>query len=770
MKRIIHHVKRHWKTVHKHVRKHHPKYIFGAISGALVYKTLALILTTAAITPMWVTFASWTADTWTVYTGTVLAGDFVVNNNDSSTTWLDVTINNNIIWATHMRFWNTESDRNIASWDVYSDIQNWLLDDNGTWIKIVYGQFSGNNSSWESIILDLQDTIEYIIAEINTWSIQTWEVNTWTVDTWTVFLADTTPDTISFTDVLNADLTTEYFSNTVDITWINTWIEISITGDSWMYKINSGSRTNSGWLIYSGDTVQIKILSSDNYSTQVELTLSVWDSNTIWAITTQDENIVITCDANDISIVNPLPGDITKWEFDIQRSYSNTDCSSDEFTIKLRDANTQYITLWVVNYNDTNNSELTFDSSMLYSWFYNIYSWVDLSGNNILVYTWDYSWVNTKYFSWHKIAILNMAGETMYEWDYFTIDNLNPEINNITLDIVNENNGYVWLDWTINLSFDSSEELSWVQVTILWAYANLESHTNNTYTYTMDLSPNNTAWSIIYNIEFKDLAWNTWYVEWNNNTYFDNNAPFINNLEFTHSSSIVSLVLSTDENSKVDFAYNISGSNIWWTFESEYTLSHNHIFTGIQSDEIYNYTLSIYDNVNNTIYIWWYFTISGANIIYDYEVISSDDMIVDTWFQNPEDDDTTESTGTVISTSPANTFKTEIEKFKMCKESLTNTTTLEIPVRKYKARLEMPELEKSYVRKLVSAFSIVLFERIAEAWLSEEEINDLTKEFNNFLVILKLVRDDENQCEQNLSNYYMSKFRKSLVEYNLATD
>jgi len=54
--------------------------------------------------------------------------------------------------------------------------------------------------------------------------------------------------------------------------------------------------------------------------------------------------------------------------------------------------------------------------------------------------------------------------------------------------------------------------------------------------------------------------------------------------------------------------------------------------------------------------------------------------------------------------------------------------------------------------------------------LSEEEINDLTKEFNNFLVILKLVRDDDNECEQNLSNYYMSKFRKSLIEYNLATE
>ncbi len=211
---VVHHAKKHGKAVHTHVIKHHHKYIFGIISGALVYKTLALILTTAAITPMGTTFASGTTDTWIVFTGTVMTGDFFVNNDDSSTTWLDVTINNNIDWATHMRFWNTESDRNIASWNIYSDVQSWVLDDNGTWTKTVYGQFSGNNSSGENIILDLQDTIEYIITETNTWSTQTWEVNTGTVntgtvDTWTVFVADITPDTISFTDVLNADLTTE---------------------------------------------------------------------------------------------------------------------------------------------------------------------------------------------------------------------------------------------------------------------------------------------------------------------------------------------------------------------------------------------------------------------------------------------------------------------------------------------------------------------------------------------------------------------------------
>ncbi len=160
-------------------------------------------------------------------------------------------------------------------------------------------------------------------------------------------------------------------------------------------------------------------------------------------------------------------------------------------------------------------------------------------------------------------------------------------------------------------------------------------------------------------------------------------------------------------------------------------------------------------------------------MIYDYEVISSDDMIVDTGFQDPDEEEEVAEENEEeeeVSTTPANTFRTEIEKFNMCKDTIWDLSRLEIPVRRYKAILNMPEMEKTYVRKLVSAFSIVLFQRIEEAWLTEDEINSLTKEFNNFLVILKLVRDDDNECEQNLSNYYMSKFRKSLIEYNLTTD
>ncbi len=401
-------------------------------------------------------------------------------------------------------------------------------------------------------------------------------------------------------------------------------------------------------------------------------------------------------------------------------------------------------------------------------------TWLDSSGNVVVTYTGEHSGINTKYFSWHKLAILNSNLDIMYEWDYFTIDNLEPELSNIELTASNETWWYIWLDSTITLSFDSTEELSWTQIMILWTYALLESNSNNYYTYTLDLSTDNTEWNIIYNIEFQDIVGNTWYIEWSDTDItFDKTAPILNSVAFTNTWELVTLDLNTNEDSKISFIYSLSWSNTWGLFESDYSDFHTYNFTGIANDQEYNYTISIKDILNNIIYIWWVFSFSGKNIIYSNKTINSWEMIVDTWFQETQiesDTDTWAVDETTVSTSPANTFRTEIEKFKTCKDSLNNMTILEVPVRRYKVRLEMPELETSYVRKLVSAFSIVLFERIENAWLTEQEVQDITKEFNNFLVILKLVRDDWNECEQNLSNYYMSKFRKSLIEYNLAVN
>lgn len=780
MKRIIHHIKRHWKAIHKHIKKHHKHYIFGAISAALVYKTLALILTTVAVTPIGNSFASWNTETWVIDTWIVVSGNFFINNNDSSTTWLSVILNNNVTWATYMRFWNTESDLTISAWDSYNETKNRILDDNGTWNKTVYAEFS-----W-TIILSLQDDILYTLPVTETWSVNTWssstwnnltwdilswtvntwdnltwDILTWEVETWNVFLADITPDIFDFTDIDNANLDTEYFSNTKTISGINTWTLVYI--NNWTFKINDWNRSNATWIVNSGDSIVISSYSSNQYDTEKTIELAIWELITNWSITTQSANN--SCDSSDINLESPIGGDILKWEFGINRSFNNTDCSNEELTIKLRDANTQYITIWTAN---SNTTTFNFDSTLLYSGFYNM-TGLDSSGNVITIYTWEYGWNNFKFFSWHKIIILNSALEVLYEWDEFTIDNQSPILSNIELELINDTGWYIWLNGEVNISFDSNEELSSEsKVTILGEYANLESNNNNHYIYSIDLSTENTQWNIIYNIEFEDIAWNTWYIEGDDNIEFDKTKPELDSINFNLDNDweTINLDIKTNEDTKINFVYTLSWTNTWGSYESSYLDDHQHGIIDIKKNAIYNYTISIEDIVENILYIWWTFSLSWDTVDYSSNTIDSWNIIVDTWFEEQDEDNEDQNNDKTIST-PVSTFKTEIEKFNICKDSLKNMSILEIPVRKYKVQLEMPELETNYVRKLVSAFSIVLFQRIETVWLTETEIDDITKEFNNFLVILKLVRDDGNECEQNLSNYYMSKFRKSLIEYNL---
>jgi hypothetical protein len=80
----------------------------------------------------------------------------------------------------------------------------------------------------------------------------------------------------------------------------------------------------------------------------------------------------------------------------------------------------------------------------------------------------------------------------------------------------------------------------------------------------------------------------------------------------------------------------------------------------------------------------------------------------------------------------------------------------------------MPEFKKSYVKKIVDAFSLLVLDKVEKnKELSKIEITDITKKFDDFLIILKLMRDDDNSCKQNLSNYHIAQFKRMLSEYKL---
>jgi len=80
----------------------------------------------------------------------------------------------------------------------------------------------------------------------------------------------------------------------------------------------------------------------------------------------------------------------------------------------------------------------------------------------------------------------------------------------------------------------------------------------------------------------------------------------------------------------------------------------------------------------------------------------------------------------------------------------------------------MPQFEKDAVKTLVQAFTIFMVSTLkSDTHLTADNFNLLTRKFNNILIILKLVRDDDNECKQNLSNYHIMQFQKTMAEFGI---
>ncbi|HRU50437.1 MAG TPA: hypothetical protein P5155_02930 [Candidatus Absconditabacterales bacterium] len=462
------------------------------------------------------------------------------------------------------------------------------------------------------------------------------------------------------------------------------------------------------------------------------------------------------CGLGDIELFSPLSGDILKGEFEISWNYKKTICEEIPLIVKLWDANTQYVTIGEV---DSGETSLNFDSSLLYSGYYDI-TGLNLSGEVIIIHTGEYTGLNTRYFSGHKIVIYSSDMEVLYEGEEFTIDNEAPSLSGVELNTDVTSGNYIGLGKKVSVSFSANEELSGVVVNILGIDADLENKENNNYEYISYLSEGHTTGNIIYNIEFEDLAGNTGYYEGYSNVVFDKDYPRVTKLRFTRTGDDVKLVLNTDKETNLEFVYVLSGTNTGYTINSASGTSHDILLKNIKTGYYYNYSIAIKSLANNIGYVGGYFTISGDDIIYDYQNISGSNMLVGVGFE-----DRKLNSGSIL-----DSLLVEIDKFNSCKNGIPKFNSVNIPIGLYYAKVKMPELEKSYIRKLVSAFSIVLFERVENAGLDKEVIDKITEEFNDFLVILKLVQDDDNECEQNLSNYYMSKFRSNLIKYNLAEE
>jgi len=95
---------------------------------------------------------------------------------------------------------------------------------------------------------------------------------------------DTSPDAFSFTHVSEQPRSSETTSNTITIVGINTPTAISITGGE--YSIDGSDFSSLPSTVTAQQTITVKLLSSENYATTSDLTITIGDISAVFSATT----------------------------------------------------------------------------------------------------------------------------------------------------------------------------------------------------------------------------------------------------------------------------------------------------------------------------------------------------------------------------------------------------------------------------------------------------------------------------------------------------
>jgi hypothetical protein len=105
---------------------------------------------------------------------------------------------------------------------------------------------------------------------------------TWTLTTG----SDTTPDTMTFTDLDDQNRSTQVTSNIITVTGISAAVPVTTSLGS--ASINGGTFSNSPGNITNGQTLQLRMTTDSAYSTAKSLTVTVGNGQATWTTTTED--------------------------------------------------------------------------------------------------------------------------------------------------------------------------------------------------------------------------------------------------------------------------------------------------------------------------------------------------------------------------------------------------------------------------------------------------------------------------------------------------
>jgi len=371
-----------------------------------------------------------------------------------------------------------------------------------------------------------------------------------------------------------------------------------------------------------------------------------------------------------------------------------------------------------------------------------------------MLYIGQYSGNYSRLFSWYKLRLLTPAQTVISETSSFTIDNQSPTLSWMSLLASWASTWYLTKTWVVTLVFTASEELSGMQATLSSGMvATSTSLSGLNYSYTRNLSSLYTEWPLVARITFADKAGNTWMLVYTSALVLDMTRPVVTWFVFTEVVEWLRMSFSPTEPVKYVYSYQKTWATLVTGSSSEYLTAQRLIFSWIQRDQLYTFALSVYDRAGNSR------AVTGDFLYTNLWVITSHVYIT------PVTDEA------VLSGSLANlavVLKAEVWKFNACKNALTYSP-VELTINKTIFTLQMPTFKKSQVKTLVNAFTLFILDKVKNNHtITDTEVTQVTKKFNNFLVVLKLLRDDDNTCKQNLSNYHVSQFKRTLQEYNIS--
>jgi len=511
--------------------------------------------------------------------------DFEINNDDISTDVYLVTLNMTITWAVNMRFWNTPTERDSASWEPYANTKSWSLPDlTGT--KIVYAEFESSTGATVYLQDDILYELDLILwldaADNPTITATSWNISQWDDKSWNDYhaiQANVANQASELTDEIDFNGSSDYFYLD-NINYQNTNPLDGLFVCSVFSTTNNTTSISGNWSFLDFDRSE--------WFNFFNRWVNVWFSyDSDWAIrdltsawfAVNDGNLHVSC-----------------------ASYDNTQATDTTITI---DGNTAYSgdvepiwaqigvwqarRYWFVWDGSEAVTENWWRNNIYYDWWINeiVYFDVPVSASNrkdIECYLWDKWWVTMAGCTAGQGATVMTDVISVVDQDPIASIDYAPETStagNVTATLVNEsesititNNGgsdtYVF---TTNGSFTFEfEDATWntwsTTATVDWitnaaptdiALSNDTIDENVAVWFTIGtLSTTDANTSDTHTYSFVSWTWDT------------------DNASFTLSGSTLSINASPDFETQSSYSVRIqTDDGNWWTYQEIFTININ---------------------------------------------------------------------------------------------------------------------------------------------------------------------------------------------------